>query len=373
MGLFKRHKVWWMSFMYRGQQVRRSTGSTNRRLAEAVYAQVTVQLVEGRYFETLEEKTRTFGELMDRFEAEHLPKKASQRSYRGYVKHLRAFFGDRVLAEITPKVIVEYKNQRLATGLAPASINRELAMLKKAFNLAIREWEWCRDNPVSRVSMEKGANKRDRWLTEDEEARLLAACPSWLRELVVFALHSGMRLGEILALTWTGVDLFRKTVTVFRSKNGERRTVPLNQTVMTLLTDKAKVRHLKTTLVFPSRAGTGIDPNHLRRALRPAMAKAGLQDCHFHDLRHTFATRLVQSGVDLYKVQRLLGHKSPMMTQRYAHHYPESLRDGVEILDRRGHRDTKLTTVSGPSDVAISQVLEMMVGDTGIEPVASSV
>ena len=75
-------------------------------------------------------------------------------------------------------------------------------------------------------------------------------------------------------------------------------------------------------------------------------------NCHFHDLRHTFATRLVQAGVDLYKVQRLLGHKSPMMTQRYAHHYPESLRDGVEILDRRGHRDTKMTTV-----VRVSRVL----------------
>ena len=121
--------------------------------------------------------------------------------------------------------------------------------------------------------------------------------------------------------------------------------MPLNQTLMALLTEKAKVRHIKTALVFPSRAGTRLDPNHLRRALRPAMTKAGIMNCHFHDLRHTFATRLVQSGVDLYKVQRLLGHKSPMMTQRYAHHYPESLRDGVEILDRRGHRDTKLTTV----------------------------
>ena len=78
---------------------------------------------------------------------------------------------------------------------------------------------------MSRVSAEKGANKRDRWLTEDEEMQLLAVCPSLLREVLVFALHSGMRLGEILALTWTGVDLFRKTVTVFHSKNGERRAV----------------------------------------------------------------------------------------------------------------------------------------------------
>jgi site-specific recombinase XerD len=190
-------------------------------------AKVKVGLIEGQYFDRLEERTRTFDELMDRFEREHLVKLASRQICRSFVKHFRAFFGDRTLAEITPKLIVEYKSRRYAVGVQAATINRELTCLRKAFNLAKREWEWCRDNPVSRVSLEKGASKRDRWLTEEEETRLLAACPPWLRELVLFALHSGMRLGEILALTWTGVDLFRKTVTVFRSKNGERRTVPL--------------------------------------------------------------------------------------------------------------------------------------------------
>ena len=84
------------------------------------------------------------------------------------------FFGDRTLAQITPKLIVEYKTSRYAVGVKAATINREMTCLKKAFNLAKREWEWCRDNPVSRVSAEKGANKRDRWLTDEEEMRLLA-------------------------------------------------------------------------------------------------------------------------------------------------------------------------------------------------------
>ncbi|MBP6205241.1 MAG: site-specific integrase [Nitrospira sp.] len=373
MGLVKRGNIWWMNIVFQGQRIRRSTGSSNRALADAIMAKVKVQLIEGQYFERAEEQSRTFAELMDRFEREHLVKLASRQTGNAFVKRFRAFFGERTLGEITPKLIVEYKSLRYAAGVKPASINRELTCLRKAFSLAKREWEWCRDNPVSRVSLEKGVTKRDRWLMEDEEARLLDTCPSWLRELVVFALHSGMRLGEILSLTWTGVDLFRRTATVFESKNGERRTVPLNHTVMALLTEKAKVRHIKTALVFPSLAGTRLDPNHLRRALRPAMAKAGIVNCHFHDLRHTFATRLVQSGVDLYKVQRLLGHKSPMMTQRYAHHYPESLRDGVEILDRRSHRDTKMTTVLRVSESAALEVVEKLVGDTGIEPVASSV
>jgi len=152
-----------------------------------------------------------------------------------------------------------------------------------------------------------------------------------------------MRRGEILALTWKGVDLFRRTVTVFHSKNGERRTIPINQTVLSLLKEKSKVRPLKTNLVFHSGAYTRINVHNLRRAFISDLTKAGIEDFRFHDLRHTFATRLVQAGVDLYKVQRLLGHKSPTMTQRYAHHYPESLRDGVEILDRKEKSITNLS------------------------------
>ncbi|HEV8329339.1 MAG TPA: tyrosine-type recombinase/integrase [Nitrospiraceae bacterium] len=336
MGLVKRGKYWCMRFTYQGQQVRRSTSTTDRRLAEAILGKVRAQIVEGRFFETLEEKTRTFDELMTRFLAEHAAKKSEPRHYRGYFNNLKAFFGGRTLAEITQKLIAEYKALRYAAGLKPASINRELASLKKAFNLAVREWEWCRENPVSKVSMERENNKRDRWLSVEEEPRLLQGCAPWLYAIVIFALHTGMRMGEILELTWRGVDFSRRTVMVVRSKNGERRTIPVNETVLSVLKQKSKVRSLRTDLVFCSQVFTSMESGHLRRSFRLALGRAKIEDFHFHDLRHTFATRLVQAGVDLYKVQRLLGHKSPIMTQRYAHHYPESLRDGVEILDQVG-------------------------------------
>jgi integrase len=272
---------------------------------------------------------------MDRFLAEHASKKASERSYAGYVRRFRAFFGDDTpLVDITPRLIVEYKNRLFASGLAPGSVNRHLATLKKAFNLALREWEWCQKNPVLSVSMEREPMGRDRWLTVEEEDRLVNACAGWLREVVMFALGTGMRMGEILSLTWRAVDQPRRIVTVFQSKNGERRALPLNQTVLNVLRERAKVRSLHTDLVFPSQAHTPLEGSHLRRAFRVALKKARIQGFRFHDLRHTFATRLIQAGVELYKVQRLLGHKSPMMTQRYAHHYPESLREGVEMLDR---------------------------------------
>ena len=261
MGLLDDHRAryWWMSFMYHGQQVRRSTGTADRRLAESILAKVRVQIIEGRFFETREETTRTFEELMERYLTEHAARKSQPRHYRGYANSLKAFFGGRTLAEITPKLIVEYKNRRYAAGLKPASINRELASLKKAFNLAVREWEWCRDNPVSRVSMERENNKRDRWLSVEEEARLLQACAPWLHDLVTFALHTGMRMGEILELTWRGSR--------FQPPNGdgvsfqERRTAnhSVNQTVLSVLKEKAKVRSLKTDMVFCSKVFTPIE------------------------------------------------------------------------------------------------------------------
>ncbi|MBX3335859.1 MAG: tyrosine-type recombinase/integrase [Nitrospira sp.] len=342
MGLAKRGNTWWMSFMYRGQQIRRSTGTSDKRLAEGILSKVKVQIIEGRFFEKQEAQERTLAELMDRYASEHAARRANHRRELTSIKNLTGFFGNPTLDHITPKLIVAYKNKRYTDGVKPATINRELATLKKAFNLARREWEWCTDNPVSRVSMERENNTRDRWLTVEEEQRLLQAVSPRLHDVIVFALNTGMRMGEILALTWAGVDLFRRTVTVFRSKNGERRTIPINSIVLDILKRKHAVRSRITDLVFHSQVGTALDGSNIRHGLNAALKMAKIQDFHFHDLRHTFATRIVQAGVDLYKVQRLLGHKSPMMTQRYAHHYPESLREGVEALEAGRSVSTKL-------------------------------
>lgn len=350
MGLVKRGSTWWMSFMYQGLQVRRSTGTADKRLAEAILGKVKVLIVEGRFFEKPTEQQRTFTELMDRYISEHAARRANYRRELTSVKTLRTFFGNPTLDHVTPKRIVAYKNQRYTDGVKPATINRELATLKKAFNLARREWEWCTDSPVCRVSMERENNTRDRWLTVDEQTRLFNAAGPRLRELMLFAIHTGMRMGEILGLTWAGVDLFRRTVTVFRSKNGERRTIPLNQTALELLKHKYGSRSVETELVFPSEAQTRLNASNISRSLNLALEKAKMTDFHFHDLRHTCATRMVQGGVDLYKVQRLLGHKSPIMTQRYAHHYPESLRDGVEVLDAGRAVSTKLAQLQVVSE-----------------------
>lgn len=158
------------------------------------------------------------------------------------------------------------------------------------------------------------------------------------------ALNTGLRQGEILALQWQDIDFSRGTLVVMKSKNRERRTLPLNKTVFALLARKQAASEPCAGVVFTTSTGTPLKARYVVRAFAKARNRAGIPEFRFHDLRHTFATRLAQKGVDLYKIQRLLGHKTAMMTQRYAHHSPESLRDGVHVLDPSS-RSTKSDTV----------------------------
>ena len=204
--------------------------------------------------------------------------------------------------------------------------------------------------PVSRVPREKEDNEIDRWLTKDEEKRLLESSPEWLREIIVFALNTGLRQDELLSLEWNRVNLFRKTILIQKTKNGKPKTLPLNKVALGVLNRRLKVKSIKNDFVFFSRNGKKINKHNLRLSFYRVMKKAEITDFRFHDLRHTFATRLAQAGVDLYKISKLLGHKNIRTTQRYAHHCPDSLRDGVEILET----DYNLTTIEEKKDKIVN-------------------
>lgn len=347
MGLFKRGKVWWFSLNYQGRQLRRSAETTDRRLAEAILGKLRASIVEGKFFDKLQEQERTLRDLIDRYMLERGSKLATASAIRSPAKQLFAFFGEQcVLADITTDTIARYKTKREADGRAPGTINRELALLRVAFNMARCQWKWCRINPVSDAGMCPAEVQRDRWLKQDEETRLMAACPPRLQDLVRFDLNTGLRFGELIALTWSAVDLQRKVLTVEKSKNKTKRTIPLNQTALAIL--KNRIRSTKTELVFYSMRHTPHMHENVWLAFTRATTQAKVENFHFHDLRHTFATRLVQSGVDLYRVQRLMGHKNAAMTQRYAHHCTDSLRSGVDVLD---------ITISAQSEVALREAV----------------
>ncbi len=335
MGLYRRGQVWWMDLTYNSKRIRRSLETSDRRLAERIYAKVITEIIEGKYFERLPGDHKTFREMIERYLREYTVKKApgTQGMERALAKRLIEYFGNFALTQITPRLIVGYKGKRIESGASAQTINHELQLMSHAYKMAEREWEWVKDNPVRKVSKERIDNFVERWLTYEEEEKLLDASPEWLKDIIVFALNTGLRQSEILNLKWKDVNLFRKTITILEQKNNSIDTLPLNQKALTILKAKSRVRYLKCEYVFHSKNKTRIDRRNLLRAFYSAVRKSGIEPLRFHDLRHTFSTRLVQSGVDIYTVQKLCRWKNISMAMRYAHHYPESLRSGVEALD----------------------------------------
>ena len=336
MGLYKRGSAWWMSFTHNGEQFRRSTETDDKKLAIRIFDKLKGEIAEGKWFPHLEGEDRTFNELMDRYMKEYSAISKAPKSHlrdKGLEKHLRRFFGDSVLTQITPKMISEYKLRRREEGVSPRTINYELTVMGHAFNLAMKEWEWVKDNPLMRVRKERVNNKIERWLSLDEEQKLLAASPFWLQEIITFAIHTGLRQGEIMDLKWSQIDSRRKTVIILEQKNRSVDTLPLNATALGVLTKKAPCVLEPDKLVFVNHLGNRIGSSVLIRAFHLAKKKAGISKLRFHDLRHTFATRLVQNGVDLFTVQKLGRWKNTSMVMRYAHHCTESLRAGIEVMD----------------------------------------
>lgn len=329
MGLYKRGAIWWVCLTHEGRKIRKSLDVKDKKTAERIYHKLMCNLVEGVWFSgaSAEAKRATITTLLQRYVEERTPLKSlqSQRRDMACMQRFVDRFGAVNIQGLQPRDVVVYKTDRRREGAAPATINKELGLLRHAYNVAIKEWQWTDRNPVACVSLERVRPHRERWLTRDEEARLLEAAAPWLRPVIVFAVNTGMRRGELMALSWPHVDFERSTATVATSKTDRPRTVPLNASSLAVLLEREPSR-VRSTLVFVA------DKDAVSKAFVAAVRHAGIPHIRFHDLRHTFATRLVQAGVDLYVVQRLLGHASPTMTQRYAHHSPDSLRPGVNRL-----------------------------------------
>ena len=195
------------------------------------------------------------------------------------------------------------------------------------------KWSKASENPVSQVRFFREDNGRTRFLTEEEETRLLACCSASLRPLVITALHTGFRKSELLTLGWEHVDFRHRLITVESAyaKNSETRSIPMTTTLMETLRP-LKEEAEPSVSVFQTHKGTPY--KHIAKVFRAACKRAGLTDMTFHDLRHTFASRLVMAGVDLPTVQAFMGHKTIAMTMGYTHLAPGHKRTAIAVLDR---------------------------------------
>ena len=260
--------------------------------------------------------------------------KASVDIFRVSLRNLLAISGDCMLTEISPRHVDHYKAERLRLK-SPVTVNVELRSLRTILNHAVR-WKLIETNPFAKVQLVRIPEMPPLFFTKDEFRSLLTAIDQvWFREIIIFTVMTGMRRGEVANLHWSDVNLERRLVHIhststFRSKWGKQRVIPLNDQVVELL--KTKRPEDPNGFVFTFR-GEKVKEGYLSQRFKDYVRLAPItKRLHFHSLRHTYATWLVQDSVSIYEVQKLLGHSSIETTQIYSHLQSEQLHATVNRL-----------------------------------------
>ncbi|HEV7375934.1 MAG TPA: site-specific integrase [Pyrinomonadaceae bacterium] len=318
-------------------------GARTRAQALKAEAAIRTRLFEKKYGLVERAECR-----FDKFiEAIFLPSKKLKKSYSSIVsitKALTGFFGKRLLSDIDSDLIEKYKQTRIeektyrGTKRSPLRVNKELQVLSSVFTLAL-EKELTKTRP--KVTPFQASSERERYLTPDEETRLLAALDEqqWLKNIVVMALNTGMRRGEIFSLQWFDVNFERGAIHVRQTKSGKDRLVPMNSTVQAMLESLPK----SSGYVFPS-PRTGGRLIDIKIGFMRAVAVAKLTNFRFHDLRHTAATRMAAGGADAFTLCSIFGWSDIRMALRYTHAMNDAKRQAVENMAGKKNSGGKSVT-----------------------------
>ena len=237
--------------------------------------------------------------------------------------HLIPYFGECEITKIDSMLIEKYKRERIEEGAKQSTVNRELSCLRLIFNKAV-SWGYLTESPMKNFKFfSEKDNFMERVLSPEEEERLLESCSSMrVKDFILFALNTGMRRGEILSLDWKNVSLNQRVILVTGTKSGKNRKIPINDTLYNFL---AKLYGRNGNgLIFPY--------VNVYWSFKKAAKLAGISEVRIQDLRHTFATRLIESGVDIVTVRDLLGHSHTTITERYTHPNESLKRTAVESL-----------------------------------------
>ena len=335
--VFKRGDNWVIEYKKPNGRLRRESigraGVVTKSMTKEVLRQREQQIKLGKY-EMLEADIPTIAQFKDEY-IRYIRDVKQNRSWElaiSQLKRLETFFDSKILSNISASDIDDYKLFRLKQ-VKPATVNRELACLSHLFNLAKRQKRFFGENPVSISKLLPEHNQIERILTKDEEARLIDSSSPALQAVLLCALHTGMRKNEILTLKWYNVDLAKKLITLehTNTKSKKMRHIPINSTLRKILLEQ-KLKVGSSNYVFLSTKGSPYKRHDsLKQAYTGACRRAKIKGLRFHDLRHTAATRMIESGASIVAVSRILGHADLKTTMRYAH--PEdSLKEAVEFL-----------------------------------------
>lgn len=324
----KKSRTWWFEFVHRGVRYRESTKLTNRRDAQDLASAYRLRLIEGELNVNRKKAAPAFAAAMKEFlewsKEYHRAHPNTTVRYETSSKPLLAFFGASLLDTITPEDIERYrrrrksiKSERTGKELKPATINREIACLKAVFNFFIKQ-DVISKNPVSRVQLQAENNEQMRVLSFEEEAIYLATASQPLRDVAVVMLETGMRPEEVYRITRKNVHLEENIIfNPFGKTKAARRKIPLTRRAADLL--KGRIEAASGPYLFPHKddpAKPMIKANHAHYG---ALKRSGLDRFRLYDLRHTFATRFIESGGDMVTLAAILGHSKIQMVMRYAH------------------------------------------------------
>lgn len=320
--------VYYFDHSVDGRRYRERIGH-DRKVAENALLKRKTEVAENKFLDIKRQSRVKLEELIEKYTELYLkPNRPTWwKSEKHNLRHIRSYFGDCHLGDITKLKVEQFRLERLKE-VSRASVNKNVGCLRAMFNKAIEWGMYDGANPAAEIRFYKLDNKRTRYLEKEEIVRFLAACPEYLRDIVEFAIHTGMRKSEILYLKWRDIDLKNHIITILKTKNNEIRHIPMNRSVEDILFRVKK--DPGSPYIFPSKNGKPFA--NLKRSFRRALAKADIKNFRFHDLRHTFASQLVMAGVDLNTVRELLGHKDMQMTLRYSHLSCDHKKRAVEAL-----------------------------------------
>lgn len=320
MGVYKKQRkdgsnAWYFKFMYNGRTYRQ-LGGTTRTQAQRALEKKRTEVID-QSFGITKQATNPKFEDFTKIYLERRKHMRSQRRDNLSARNLMSYFKSKELMSINSSHILDYISFRLKKGVTNATVNRELACLKRMYALAVK-WGDANFNPAKDVELLEEPPGRTRYLTESEANELIQHADAHLKPILITALNTGMRLEELLSLHWKNVfidSVITPYIEIQKTKNNKSRSIPLTDDMVNLLSFLK--RQLDSEYVFVGTHGKRL--KSVRKPFLKALKKIGIEDFRFHDLRHTFASHYIMNGGDLLSLKEILGHSSLKMVEKYSH------------------------------------------------------
>jgi integrase len=356
-GLYLRGNVYWMSFTVNGRYFQESTGTADRKLAEIIRAKVLVEIAENRWFPRKQAERRTWADMVFLMN-DHMSNKEAktQRFCEQRLKYLTSYFDGYKLSQIDRTAIQDYLTQRRRDAAenkkrcSGTTLNRELAVLSKMLNLAIKQG-WIENNPCFGIERYKEPKDIGQHLSEEDEHKLLRASSKYLNgdlpDMIILALYSGIRKGQVINLHWDKVDMQGRRFETYNEKTNEWYILPMPEPVYQMLFRRSQN---KNGYVFQTKQGTLYDGMNVLHWFQKACKDAGIAKLRFHDLRHTTGSRLARLGLDIHFIAAVLNHSQLSTTRRYAKHNISSLAKGLDLLTQKQQDYDNIMTIDQKSE-----------------------